>query len=159
MSSLLIVLHVLAAVLFLGPVTVAVSGFAPAALAASRGDHTAQGRAHTMYKITQTYGLLSLCVPLIGFALMFTGDDYWSQWRYNVSMLLTVVAWGLLFFVIVPRQRRMIAALGLLDASEVDESDAKAPGIHNWSKAKSQLAMFSGIFALTWVIIFVLMMV
>ena len=102
MGPLLTIIHVLAAVLLLGPVTVAVSQFQVQALKTHEGDTTAGGAARMLYRITQTYGMLSLLVPLVGFAIMFTGD-YWHNGRFHASLLLSVVAWALLLFVIAPK--------------------------------------------------------
>ncbi|VTQ82074.1 hypothetical membrane protein [Corynebacterium pseudotuberculosis] len=153
-GTLLIILHVLTAVLFLGPVTVAVSSFQSRAIEAHNGNATAKGSALTLYKITQTYGMLSLLVPLIGFAVMFTNDSYWSDGRYHASIALAVVAWAILIFLIMPRQKKLAGALGLLEADELETGNFE---ISDWNKAKSLLSMFGGIFSLLWVIIAVLM--
>lgn len=152
MNTLFVVLHVLAAVLFLGPVTVAVSTFHTRAYEAYKGNETAKGAAKNLLRISQTYGILSLLAPLFGFALMFTGD-YWSEGKYHASILLAVIAWALLFFIILPRQRTMAAALGIAEA------DDKAPADLDWDKSKSQLSMFGGIFSLLWVIVLILMLI
>lgn len=114
MGTLLIILHVLTAVLFLGPVTVAVSSFQSRAVEAHNGNATAQGSALTLYKITQTYGMLSLLVPLIGFAVMFTNDSYWADGRFHASIALAVVAWAVLIFLIMPRQKNSLEPSGSL---------------------------------------------
>lgn len=49
--------------------------------------------------------------------------------------------------------------MGALDLLEDDEQAAKTYEIENWDKAKSQLSMFGGIWALLWVIIAVLMFI
>ena len=90
MGSLLTIVHILAAILLLGPVTVAVSQFQVQALKAHEGDTTAGGAARVLYRITQTYGTLSLLVPLVGFAIMFTGD-YWHEGRFHTSLLLSII--------------------------------------------------------------------
>lgn len=154
MGSIFVILHVLAAVLFLGPVTVAVSMFGPRALAASRGDQHAKGSVKTLHRITELYGMFSLFVPMIGFALMFTGD-YWSEGRFHASILLSIIAWAVLFFLILPRQKNMAGALGMLDQDDLASNNYK---VTNWEKAKSQVAMFGGIFSALWVIVFILMM-
>lgn len=151
---LLTALHVLTAILFLGPVTVATSTFHVKAFAAHQGDEAAKGAASTLYRITQTYGILSLLVPLLGFALMFTGN-YWTDGKFHVSIALSVIAWALLLFVITPRQTRMMNALRLLPEDELTPEAT----ITDWNKAKGQLSMFGGIFALLWVIIAILMMI
>ncbi|MCS4489849.1 DUF2269 family protein [Corynebacterium sp. ES2794-CONJ1] len=154
MNSLLELLHILTAVLFLGPITVAVSSFHTQAFKAKDGDLQAAGAAKVLHKTTQTYAILSLLVPLLGFALMFTGD-YWSEGRYHASIALSVIAWALLLFLIIPRQKNMLGALNLLPA---DEQSTKTFSVADWNRAKSQLSMFGGIFAALWVIVFILMM-
>ncbi|MCQ9352001.1 DUF2269 domain-containing protein [Corynebacterium sp. 153RC1] len=154
MGTLLILLHVIAAILFLGPVTVAVSTFHARAYEASQGSEQAKGAARNLLKITRTYGTLSLLVPLIGFGVMFTGD-YWSDGKFHASIALSVIAWALLLFVILPRQQKLAGALGILEA---DEQEAKAYTVDNWDKEKSQLSMFGGIFSLLWVIVAILML-
>lgn len=153
MDTLFIVLHVLAAVLFLGPVTVATSTFHVRAYDAHKGNEAAKGAAKNLLRISQTYGILSLLVPLLGLVLMFTGD-HWSDGKFHASITLSLIAWALLLFVILPRQRKMAGALGI-----GDPEDAAAADSLNWDKAKSQLSMFGGIFALLWVIVLVLMMI
>ncbi|MBP3088987.1 DUF2269 domain-containing protein [Corynebacterium sp. sy017] len=151
MGSLLVLLHVIAAILFLGPVTFAVSTFHVRAFAAHNGDELARGSAAVLYKITRTYGILSVLVPLIGFAIMFTGD-YWSEGKFHISIMLSVFAWGILYFLILPIQQRMADALSISEgAAEFDSAS------FSWEKAKNHLSMFGGIFSLLWVIIAVLM--
>ncbi|VEH08951.1 DUF2269 domain-containing protein [Corynebacterium kutscheri] len=156
MNTILITLHVIAAILFLGSVTVAVSTFHVRALAAHNGDETARGSAVTLHKIAQTYGNLSVLVPILGFGIMFTANNYWSDGRFHASIALSLVAWIILLFVIVPRQKKMLGSLGLLDA---DEQASYSEEITDWNKAKAQLSMFGGIFSLLWVVIAVLMLI
>ncbi|GAA1475454.1 DUF2269 domain-containing protein [Corynebacterium felinum] len=154
MGSIIVLLHILAAVLFLGPITVAVSTFQVQALKAKDGDEKAMGAMQVLHKTTQTYGMLSLLVPLLGFAVMFTGD-FWSDGRFHASIALSIIAWGLLLFVISPKQKQMMGALKLLPADEQAEGEFT---VADWAKAKSQLSMFGGIFSLLWVIVAILMM-
>ncbi|WP_413464488.1 DUF2269 domain-containing protein [Corynebacterium sp. 22KM0430] len=153
--TVLLILHVLTAALFLGPVTVAVSSFQVHAVKAKNNDPQAAGMASLMHRITSSYGVLSLLVPLLGVAVMFTDPGtYWKNGIFHGALLLALIAWALLFFLIIPRQKKMMAALGLLEADEVPEGGAH---IANWEKAKGQLSMFGGIFSLLWVIILILM--
>lgn len=157
MTTIIIALHVIAAILFLGPVTVASSSFHVRAHAANQGDAQAAGSAKTLYKITQTYGMLSLLVPLLGVAIMLVDwSTYKTQGQFHAAIALSVVTWALLLFVIFPRQKKMMGALGLLEA---DELAAKTYEVADWDKAKSQLSMFGGIWSLLWIIIAVLMFV
>ena len=146
MGPLLTIVHVLAAVLLLGPVTVAVSQFQVQALKAHEGDTAAGGAARVLYRIT-------LLVPLVGFAIMFTGN-YWHEGRFHVSLLLSIIGWALLLFVIMPRQKTMMGTLRLLPEDELTHDFQ----VTDWKKAKSQLAMFGGIFSLLWVVTAILMM-
>lgn len=150
MTTIVIVLHVLTAILFLGPVTVATSSFHLRAAEANTGDTHAAGAAKTLYDITQNYGVLSLLVPLLGLAIMFLDASYYfTQYNFHAAIVLALLAWAVLFFLIIPRQKKMMGALGLLEADELAE---KTYEITDWKKAKSQLSMFSGIWALLWVL-------
>ncbi|MBC3186175.1 DUF2269 domain-containing protein [Corynebacterium sp. zg-331] len=155
MYTILLILHVLTAALFLGPVTVAVSSFQVHATKARDNDPQATGMANLMHRITSSYGVLSLLVPLLGVAVMFTDPGtYWKNGLFHAALLLALLAWALLLFLIIPRQKKMMAALGLAEDDEAPEGDAH---IADWDKAKGQLSMFGGIFALLWVMILVLM--
>ncbi|MDU0478340.1 hypothetical protein QVA66_03690 [Staphylococcus chromogenes] len=153
MSTILVALHILTAVLFLGPVTVAVSTFQVKALTASNGDAAALGAAKNLHAITRSYGTLSLLVPLLGIALFISDSAYLKQGQFHASIAIAVIAWALLFFLILPRQKAMLAAVGGLDADETGSVTA-APDL---KKAKGQLSMFGGIFSALWLIIAVLM--
>ena len=157
----MLILHVVSALLLLGPVTVAVSTFHVRAREAHNGNDLARGSVRTLFTITNTYGLISLIVPLLGVGLLLSNMSYLREGRFHASILLSVIAWGILFFLVIPRQKKMMAALGLSD------DDDNAPGekrtgeatIENWDKAVSQLSMFGGIFSALWVIVAVLMVI
>jgi len=156
MTTILIALHVLAAVLFLGPVTVAVSSFHAQALKARGGDTRAAGAATVLHKLTSTYGMLAAIVPLLGVAIMMTDGAYWKQGQFHAAIALAVIAWVILILLIIPRQKKMMGSLGLLDPADHDpETDVLSE--EKWAKTKSQLSMFGGIFSLLWVVMFVLM--
>lgn len=154
MTTIFIFLHVLTAILFLGPVTVATSSFHVRALEAHEGNTRSGSVAKLLHRITNTYGMLSMLVPILGVAIMFTNTDYWSMGNFHAAIGFSVVAWALLIFLIIPRQRQMVGVLGLLDPEEVE---GRSFEVKDWKKAKSQLSMFGGIFALLWVIILLLM--
>lgn len=140
----MLILHILTAILFLGPVTVATSTFHVRAFDAHNGDENARGATSLLHKISNTYGMLSLLVPLLGIG-EFIEKGYFDKGQFHAAIGLSVVAWALLFFVILPRQKKMVAALGL-------DPEAPATEIADWKKAKGQLSMFGGIFALLWLI-------
>lgn len=153
----MIAIHAIAAILFLGPAIVANSQFHVRAYDAHNGNTQAAGSAKTLFKISQSYGMLSLLVPLLGIAIMLLDWSFYkSEGQFHAAIALSVITWALLLFVIFPRQKKMMGALDLL---EDDEQAAKTYEIENWDKAKSQLSMFGGIWALLWVIIAVLMFI
>lgn len=157
MTTIMIAIHAIAAILFLGPATVANSQFHVRAYDAHNGNTQAAGSAKTLFKISQSYGMLSLLVPLLGIAIMLLDWSFYkSEGQFHAAIAISVITWALLLFVIFPRQKKMMGALGLL---EDDEQAAKTYEIENWDKAKSQLSMFGGIWALLWVIIAVLMFI
>ncbi|GAB3939760.1 DUF2269 domain-containing protein [Corynebacterium tapiri] len=156
MFNILLLLHVAAAILLLGPVAVAVSAFGGSALKASQGDTTHAGIARFTHRITQTYGMASILVPLLGATLLFSNwSSFKSQPQFHIAIVLALVAWVLLFVVIVPKQKKLVSRLGLLSPADSDPSDANIDPV----KTKKQLAMFGGIFNLLWVIVFILMYV
>jgi integral membrane protein len=157
----MLILHVVAALLLLGPVTVAVSTFHVRAREAHNGNDLARGSVRTLFTITNTYGLISLIVPLLGVGLLLSNMSYLREGRFHASILLSVIAWGILFFLIVPRQKKMMAALGLSDDDDGVPSEKRTgeATIENWDKAVSQLSMFGGIFSALWVIVAILMVI
>lgn len=113
--NLLLIAHVLAAILTIGPVTVAASAFPRHLLAATDGSTAAAVEAH---RVTRQYGATSLAVAAIGLALADqTGqlDQGWLQ----VALGLFVAGAVVLLAVVVPGQRAVLAAAdeGVLGAS------------------------------------------
>lgn len=163
MNNVVLIAHVVAAILLIGPVTVAISMFPRLALAARGGEVGTVGAARTMHAVTRTYGLFSLAVPLLGFGVMFTDiENYIKQGALHASITLTIIAWALLYFVITPKQSVMLAGLGVAGDDELPDDPnfrerAEKAAALDWDKAKGQLAMFSGIFSALWLITAVLM--
>ncbi|NMF31443.1 DUF2269 domain-containing protein [Corynebacterium ammoniagenes] len=146
MTSLLIALHVLAAVLLMGPVMITVSTYQGQMMKAKDGDAKALGAATTLHRLTSQYGPLSAIVPILGLALFLTNMSvFGTQGRFHVSILLSVIAWVILVALIIPRQKKSLAALESGDSS-VDFADHK-----------KKLSMFGGIFNLLWVVTAILM--
>lgn len=157
MLTPVLILHVVAALIFLGPVTFAVSAFPKSALAAHNGEEHAAGRAQILHRISSTYGMLSLLVPLLGVAVMFTEMSYWREGRFHASIALSVVAWIILLLLILPKQRKAMGALNLLDVADRDE-DEDFSGV-DWEKNTKLMNIFGGVFSLLWVIVAVLMVI
>lgn len=148
MTSLLIAIHVLAAVLLMGPVMITVSAYQGQMMKAKDGDTKALGAATTLHRLTSQYGPLSAVVPVAGIAVFLTNlSVFGSEGRFHISILLAVIAWVILIAVIIPRQKKTLAALEGGDQ------------VVDFAKEKKQLSMFGGIFNLLWIITALLMFV
>jgi hypothetical protein len=114
--AVVLVIHILAVVLFVGPSAVAASmfpGFVPLAVGEKppvRGLKRPQRSgavAAVLHRISRTYGLLALIVPVAGIALAVTWNKFGEAWLIT-AMILTVIA-GVLFAVrIVPLQANLL---------------------------------------------------
>ncbi|MCX8561612.1 hypothetical protein OS122_12040 [Mycolicibacterium mucogenicum] len=141
MQAFLLSVHVVAGILFVGPIAVATSLF-PRYVPVdgpSASNERSVGIARLLHRITRVYGLLAIAVPVIGLALAGVQGRSTEVWII-VAMVLTAGAGGLLAVQIAPRQRQALAAPG-------GESELRT------------LAMVTGIFNLLWVIVVVLMVV
>ncbi|GGL82175.1 membrane protein [Streptomyces fumigatiscleroticus] len=148
MTKLLLSLHVLAAVLAVGPVTVAASMFPPAlrrALGDSAASHEGDALTtlRTLHRICRVYAGIGLAVPVLGFATAIDMGVLGGIWL-TVSILLTGAAAGVLALLILPAQDAALAAAG-------------APG--SAPPAPARLAMLTGAFNLLWATVTVLMIV
>ncbi|MGV9457000.1 hypothetical protein [Streptomyces sp. NPDC003635] len=141
MTKFLLTLHVLAAIVAIGPVTVAASMFPPAARAAGgQGLHTVR----LLHRICRVYSGVGLAVPLLGLATAAAMGVLGSAWLI-ASITLTAVAAGVLVAFVLPRQDEILEQL----------TTDKAPD----RSGTVQLAMFTGIFNLLWATVTVLMIV
>ncbi|GAA1726628.1 hypothetical protein [Nonomuraea bangladeshensis] len=153
MEALLLSVHVLAGIVFVGGSAVAASLFpryAPIAAgvpaggvpeAASPQVEPDRNRAVAlaMHRITRGYSLFGIVVPVVGVVLALVQGRMGEIW-VNVSMLLTAAAGGLLALQIYPRQRAALAEPG--DAGSL-----------------RRLSMLAGIYNLLWPAVVVLMIV
>ena len=142
MTEFLLSVHVLAAIVFIGPVTVAVSLFPRYAREAGDGTATGLPAVHLLHRITRVYAVLALVVPVFGISTALALDVLTDAWLL-VSMLLTVIAGLVLALVVLPRQAAVRAALG---------TGSGAPDVR-------ALAMGAGVFNLLWATVVVLMIV
>jgi hypothetical protein len=138
-TKLLITLHVLAVIVLIGPVSVAVSLFPRYAKDAG------SGVAALLHRITRTYGIAAIAVPLFGFAAAGALKVTDNQWVIE-SAILTLAAALVLWLVVIPAQKRALAAVtaGAPDAGAADRLSAR-------------LAAGGGVFNLLWLVIAVLM--
>ncbi|MFJ8430306.1 DUF2269 family protein [Kitasatospora sp. NPDC094019] len=152
MAKFLLSLHVLASVLFIGPVAVAVSMFprrAGAALAGGPERAADAGMLRQLHRITQVYALLGIAVPILGIGLAQVMDVLGQSWLIASMVLTAVAALSLLLFVL-PAQQAAVDALAL-------EPGAEAHG--RAVRGLKLLPMTAGVFNLLWAVVVVLMIV
>ena len=153
MTTLLMTVHVVAALVLLGPITVATSLFpryGRKALSDPPGQGSAYGLVRAMHRVTVGYSVAAVAVPVFGLATALAEHVLGQAWLL-AAMGLTVIAAALLAGVVIPAQRRVLAGL-----------DSRAqPGLGDGSVVVSaglaRLTMTAGLFALTWVTVAVLM--
>ncbi|MER5623526.1 hypothetical protein ABT061_21070 [Streptosporangium sp. NPDC002544] len=157
MEDVLLSVHVLASIVFVGGSAVATSLFSryapvaasvavsPAVAGASvnprpetSGDRN-RAVAVALHRITRGYGVFGIVVPVVGIALAVTQGRMGEIW-INISMVLTAAAGGLLALRICPEQREALA----------NPDDGKR---------LRTLSMLAGIYNLLWAIVVVLMIV
>lgn len=118
MAKILLSLHVLAAILAIGPVAVAASVFPRylrLAAAADPAEDSAVGVARALHRICRVYALLGIAVPFFGLATAGPLHVFGDAWVI-ISIVLTAAAAALLAAVILPGQRRALAALAAAPA-------------------------------------------
>ena len=131
MTKLLLSVHVIAAILAVGPIAVAASLFPRFAR------ESPTGIAVFLHRTCRTYTVVGVAVPVFGVATGASLGVLGDAWLL-VSMALTAVAAGLLALAILPVQRRMLD--GATDAAK-------------------RLTMVTGVFNLLWAVVVVLMIV
>ncbi|WP_327678395.1 hypothetical protein [Streptomyces sp. NBC_00467] len=140
MTEFLLAVHVLAAIIAIGPVTVAASAF-PAAVrraAAEPESGQAVGAVRNLHRICRVYALVGVVVPVFGLATANSLHVLGDTWLI-VSIVLTVVAALVLGLLVLPGQSAVLDDFGAL--------------------AGSRLAMYTGGFNLLWATVTVLMIV
>ena len=162
MAAFLLSVHVVAAVVFVGSVTVAVSLFPRyARLALDRTTAaTAVPVVHLLHRITGVYAVLALAVPVFGLAVAAQLDVLGDAW-VQVSMALTVLAGALLAGAVLPGQRRLLQAVGAGSGEQLGGAAVVTARGQRVDAAAllRRLGMVSGVFNLVWVAVVVLMIV
>ncbi|KKD07924.1 MULTISPECIES: DUF2269 family protein [unclassified Streptomyces] len=143
MTKFLLSLHVLAAIVAIGPVTVAASMFPPAVRRADPSG-TAADTVALLHRICRVYARFGVAVPVFGLATAVAMGVLGDAWLIT-SITLTAVAAGILVAFVLPRQEELLEELGARQTVE------RAHTV--------QLAMFTGIFNLLWATVTVLMIV
>jgi uncharacterized membrane protein len=165
-AAFLLSVHVLAAIVFIGPVTVAVSLFpryARQALAHPAGP--AVPIVHVLHRISRVYAVLALAVPVFGVATAVRLDALTDAWVL-ISVALTLAAAAILGTVVLPRQVQVRAVVEELAAATQrrDPRDSPDPGDLPDSpdprtSPVAVLAMAAGTFNLLWAVVVILMIV
>lgn len=137
MTKVLLSLHVVAAILAVGPVTVAASMFPPAA---RRGSTT---QLPLLHRICRVYAVIGIAVPIFGFATASSLGVLGDAWLLT-SIGLTALAAAVLVFQVLPGQEKLLAA---------------APEGAVLTRVATRLGMYTGLFNLLWVTVTVLMIV
>ncbi|NEB38024.1 DUF2269 family protein [Streptomyces sp. SID14515] len=168
MTKLFLSLHVLAAVLAVGPVTVAASMF-PKALRRAReapADREAYASLRLLHRICRVYAVVGVAVPVSGFVTASSLGVLGSAWLIT-SMILTAAAAAVLALLILPAQDRELAevrppgggAEAGTGAEPEEEAQAGAGVLVTARRSAGRLAMHTGIFNLLWATVTVLMIV
>ncbi|WP_405967325.1 hypothetical protein OG613_18550 [Streptomyces sp. NBC_00015] len=141
MTKFLLAVHVLAAIVAIGPVTVAASMFPPAArrALAAPDDARASETVRLLHRICQVYAAVGLAVPVFGFATAGAMGVMGDPWLI-ASIVLTVLAAGVLLVLVLPRQEVLVEGTGERETTV-------------------RLAMFTGVFNLLWATVTILMIV
>ncbi|MEW2306274.1 hypothetical protein AB0958_41070 [Streptomyces sp. NPDC006655] len=150
MTKFLLAVHVLAAIVAIGPVTVAASMFPPAArrVLEAPDDVRAAGTLLLLHRICRVYALVGVVVPVFGFATASNMHVLGSAWLI-ASIALTALAALVLVALVLPRQTAL-----------VEGGSAEGAGAAGGTRqATVRLAMFTGLFNLLWAAVTVLMIV
>jgi uncharacterized membrane protein len=151
MTAFLLSIHVLAAILTIGPVAISASMFPPAARGA-RGkpeDPHKNAVVRVLHRITRVYAVIGILVPVFGLATGLALGVLGHTWLI-LSMVLTAAAATIVIVFILPGQRSVLA---VLEAHTIDAGHG-APAT---TAIVSRLAMHTGIFNLLWAAVVVLM--
>ncbi|MDQ0952224.1 putative membrane protein [Streptomyces phaeochromogenes] len=170
MTKFFLVLHVLAAIVAVGPVTVAASMFPPGArrALADPGDQRAAETLRLLHRICRVYAGLGIAVPVLGFATAMSMGVLGDAWLI-ASMTLTGIAAAVLLALVLPRQEELLEAVEAAAGAEVTAevtgttdttgAGATSTGVAANPRATVRLAMFTGIFNLLWATVTILMIV
>ncbi|MGK5551849.1 hypothetical protein ACSNOI_09565 [Actinomadura kijaniata] len=138
MTKLLLSIHVLAAILAIGPVAVAASLF-------PRYARESPGTAAFLHRVCRGYTVVGVAVPAFGAATGARMGVLGDAWLVT-SIALTAVAAILLVGAILPGQQRLLAAAGAATGTVT-------------TRAGARLSMATGVFNLLWATVTVLMIV
>ncbi|WP_328981875.1 DUF2269 family protein [Streptomyces mirabilis] len=175
MNKFLLAVHVLAAIVAVGPVTVAASMFPPSArkALAEPADAQALSTVRVLHRICRLYATVGVAVPVFGFATAKNMGVLGDTWLI-VSIALTALAAVVLAALVLPRQTALMEGIEGIEGVEgvegVEERIAQGVGAGGEGAANAgagpvgprdtaRLAMFTGLFNLLWATVTILMIV
>ena len=147
MNKFLLTVHILAAIICVGPVTVAASMFPPSARRMLTAETPSADVLGVLHRISRIYAYAALAVPVFGLAVaggIGVMDEAWLI----VSIVLTVASGAVLGFLVLPAQSRVLAA-----------ADAAVEVRQGLVPSARRLSMTTGSFGLLWLVVLVLMVV
>ncbi|WP_025088305.1 membrane protein [Mycobacteroides abscessus] len=151
MTAFLLSIHLVAAILTIGPVAVATSMFPRAVRTATHdaGNKQAVASVRLLHRITRVYAVVALAVPVFGLATAASLGVLGQAWLL-VSVAITAVAAGILIMLILPAQR---LAMATVDRAPSISSAGSSPA----GRLVGLLGAQTGIFNLLWVVVVILM--
>ncbi|QIY96168.1 DUF2269 family protein [Streptomyces sp. S1D4-11] len=167
MNKFLLAVHVLAAIVAVGPVTVAASMFPPSArkALAEPKDAQALSTVRVLHRICRAYATVGVAVPVFGFATAKNMGVLGDTWLI-VSIALTALAAVVLAALVLPRQTALMEGMEEGTEDGVGESVGEGgegtanPGASRVGRRDTaRLAMFTGLFNLLWATVTILMIV
>ncbi|MFE4753555.1 Predicted integral membrane protein [Streptomyces sp. OV198] len=169
MNKFLLAVHVLAAIVAVGPVTVAASMFPPSArkALAEPADAQALSTVRVLHRICRLYATVGVAVPVFGFATAKNMGVLGDTWLI-VSIALTALAAVVLAALVLPRQTALMEGIEGVEGVEErieqgvgagGEGAANAGAGRVGPRDTARLAMFTGLFNLLWATVTILMIV
>jgi len=149
MTKFLLSMHVLAAIVAIGPVTVAASMFPATARRALARTGTDRDLAvlRSLHRICRVYAILGIAVPVFGLATASSLGVLGDAWLIT-SIALTAAAAGVLVLLVLPRQQHILASV-----------PNPGPDHGPEQRGPARLAMYTGMFNVLWAVVTVLMIV
>ena len=156
MTKLLLSIHVLAAIVAIGPVTVAASMFPAATRRALAEPADPRGVAvlRNLHRICRVYATLGVLVPVFGLATARSLDVLGDAWLI-ASIIVTVAAATVLIVLVLPGQAAILADDRLAGGGTGPSPGGTIQG----RRTAARLGMVTGIFNLLWAVVVVLMIV
>jgi uncharacterized membrane protein len=175
-TKFLLAVHVIAAIVAIGPVTVAASMFPPAArkLLEAPEDVGALATSRLLHRVCQVYAVAGVVVPVFGFATASAMGVLGDTWLI-VSIALTALAAVVLAALVLPGQSAVLEGalqdrtdqVGTAQEGVLHDGGLQEGGLQGGvlrvkavdRAATVRLAMFTGLFNLLWATVTVLMII